>query len=276
MAEELLLQLLGLFYLYFTAQIESNLFYALLFGLIISIVSFFDDIYELSPKIRLIAQAVVAIGGLYSLGGFETLTFGIFDIQNSILTNIFAFFMIIWFINLYNFLDGINGYAGSETVFLALAGFVLFDGSHFLILAVAVLGFLYWNWNKAKIFMGDVGSTLLGYNIAIFTIYYANEQASNFWIWIILFGIYWFDATLTLIRRKRNGEKLSQAHKKHAYQRLTQSGWSHYKVTNYSIGLNLILFCTVYFISNTFISLIFAFVILIFAMKFVDDKKAFE
>jgi Fuc2NAc and GlcNAc transferase len=266
---------IGLFYLYFTAQIESNLFYALLFGLIISIVSFLDDIYELSPKIRLIAHAVVAIGGLYSLGGFETLTFGIFSIENPILTNIFAFFMIIWFINLYNFLDGINGYAGSEAVFLALAGFVLFGGNHFLILTVAVLGFLYWNWNKAKIFMGDVGSTLLGYNIAIFTIYYANEQASNFWIWIILFGIYWFDATLTLIRRKRNGEKLSQAHKKHAYQRLTQSGWSHYKVTNYSIGLNLILFCTVYFISNTFISLIFAFVILVFAMKFVDDKKAF-
>ena len=131
-------------------------------------------------------------------------------------------------------------------------------------------------YHNAKIFMGDVGSTLLGYNIAIFTIYYANEQASNFWIWIILFGIYWFDATLTLIRRKRNGEKLSQAHKKHAYQRLTQAGWSHYKVTNYSIGLNLILFSTVYFISNTFISLIFALFILMFAMKFIDNKTAFE
>lgn len=267
---------IGLVYLYFAGEIESNLFYALLFGAIISIISFFDDIYELSPKTRLVAQAVVAIGGLYFLGGFETLTFGVFDIQNPILTNVFAFFMIIWFINLYNFLDGINGYAGSEAVFLALAGFMLFGGNHFLILAVAVLGFLYWNWNKAKIFMGDVGSTLLGYNIAIFTIYYANEEASNFWIWIILFGVYWFDATLTLIRRKRNGEKLSQAHKKHAYQRLTQSGWSHYKVTNYSIGLNLILFCIVYFISNTFISLIFALIILIFAMKFVDNKKAFE
>ena len=267
---------IGLFYLYFTAQIESNLFYALLFGLIISIVSFLDDIYELSPKTRLIAQAVVAISGLYSLGGFETLTFGIFSIENSILTNIFAFFMIIWFINLYNFLDGINGYARSQAEFLSIAGFILFGCNCFLVLGVAVLGFLFWNWNKAKIFMGDVGSTLLGYNIAIFTIYYANEQASNFWIWIILFGIYWFDATLTLIRRKRNGEKLSQAHKKHAYQRLTQAGWSHYKVTNYSIGLNLILFSTVYFISNTFISLIFALFILMFAMKFIDNKKAFE
>ena len=142
---------IGLFYLYFTAQIELNLFYALMFGAIISIVSFFDDIYELSPKLRLIVQSVVSLLGLYSLGGFEILTFGLFDISNSILTNVFAFFMIIWFINLYNFLDGINGYAGSEAVFLSLAGFILFGGNHFLVLAVAVLGLLYWNWNKAKI-----------------------------------------------------------------------------------------------------------------------------
>ena len=267
---------IGLCYFYFMGEIELNLFYALLFGAVISIVSFFDDIYELSPKIRLMVQALVAIGGLCFLGGFETLTFGIFDIQNPIFTNIFAFFMIIWFINLYNFLDGINGYAGSEAVFLALAGFVLFGGNHFLVLAVAVLGFLYWNWNKAKIFMGDVGSTLLGYNIAIFTIYYANEQASNFWIWIILFGVYWFDATLTLIRRKLNKEKLSLAHKKHAYQRLTQAGWSHYKVTNYSIGLNILLLGIVYFLPNIFVEIIVSLIVIIIVMKFIDNKKKFE
>ncbi|WP_323668499.1 MraY family glycosyltransferase [Aliarcobacter butzleri] len=267
---------IGLFYLYFIGQIENNLFYALLFGAVISIVSFFDDIYELSPKLRLIIQAIVAIGGLYFLGGFETLAFGIFDIQNPIFTNIFAFFMIIWFINLYNFLDGINGYAGSEALFLAVAGFILFGGNHFLVLAVAVLGFLYWNWNKAKIFMGDVGSTLLGYNVAIFTIYYANQEPTNFWIWIILFGVYWFDATLTLIRRKLNKERLSQAHKKHAYQRLTQAGWSHYKVTNYSIGLNILLFAIVYFVPNIIISIILSLILIIFAMKFIDSKKAFE
>ncbi|MCG3720794.1 glycosyl transferase, partial [Aliarcobacter butzleri] len=167
-------------------------------------------------------------------------------------------------------------YAGSEAVFLSLAGFILFGGNHFLVLAVAVLGFLYWNWNKAKIFMGDVGSTLLGYNIAIFTIYYANQEPTNFWIWIILFGVYWFDATMTLIRRKLNKERLSQAHKKHAYQRLTQAGWSHYKVTNYSIVLNILLFAIVFFISNIFVAFLFSFVVLVLSMKFIDSKKAFE
>lgn len=267
---------IGLFYLFLTNQIEQNLFFSLLCGIVISIVSFFDDIYELSPKLRLLIQALVAISGLYFLGGFETFTFGFFDMSNQIFTNIFAFFMIIWFINLYNFLDGINGYAGSEALFLALAGFILFDGNHFLVLAVAVLGFLYWNWNKAKIFMGDVGSTLLGYNVAIFTIYYANQESTNFWVWIILFAVYWFDATLTLIRRKLNGERLSQAHKKHAYQRLTQAGWSHFKVTNYSIGLNILLFLIVYFIPNVFFALIIALIILVFCIKFVDNKKKFE
>ncbi|MGB7403198.1 MAG: glycosyltransferase family 4 protein [Arcobacter sp.] len=267
---------IGLIYLYFTNQIDQTLFYALLVGIIISVVSFFDDLFELSAKLRLIVQSLVSLFGLYILGGLGSLDFGLFSMDNQIFTNVFAFFMIIWFINLYNFLDGIDGYAGSEALFLALAGFALFGGNHFLVLAVAVLGFLIWNWHKAKIFMGDVGSTLLGYNIAIFTIYYANKENTNFWIWIILFGVFWFDATLTLYRRKKNGEKLSQAHKKHAYQRLTQSGWSHSKVVIASIFINILLFVIVYYVSNIFIAFILSLILLYASIYFVDKKKAFE
>ena len=266
----------GLFYLYFTHEIDSSLFFALMVGIIISVVSFFDDLYDLSPKVRLVAQAVVAFGGLYFLGGLEQLDFGLICVQNQMFTNVFSFLMIVWFINLYNFLDGINGYAGGESLFLALGGFFLFGGGHFLVLAAAVLGFLYWNWGKAKIFMGDVGSTLLGYNIAIFTIYYANELSSNFWVWIILFGLFWFDATLTLLRRKLNGEQLSQAHKKHAYQRLQQSGWSHIKVSSFGMGVNLILFLLVYFIPSLLISLVLSFMLLVSVMFYVDKQKGFS
>jgi len=267
---------MGLIYLYFSNEIESNLFFALMIGLVISVVSFFDDLYELSARLRLMVQASVAVIGIFVIGGLESLDFGIITIENPIFTNIFAFFMIVWFINLYNFLDGINGYASSEALFLGIAGFILFGGGHFLVLAVAVLGFLFWNYNNAKIFMGDVGSTLLGYNIAIFTIFYSNIESSNFWIWIILFGVFWFDATLTLIRRKLNNEKLSQAHKKHAYQRLTQAGWSHFKVTNYSVVINILLFSFVYFISNIFVSFFIGVVLLFIVMKFIDTKKKFE
>jgi UDP-N-acetylmuramyl pentapeptide phosphotransferase/UDP-N-acetylglucosamine-1-phosphate transferase len=267
---------IGVIYLYFNNQIELNLFYALLCGVTVSIVSFFDDLYELSPKSRLLVQSFSAILGLYFLNGMDTITFGFIDINTPIITNIFAFFMIIWFINLTNFIDGINGYVGSQFVFLSIAGFIFFQDSHFIILCVSVLGFLYWNWNKAKIFMGDVGSTLLGYNIAIFTIYYSNQEANNFWIWIILFSLFWFDATVTLIRRKLNNEKLSQAHKKHAYQRLTQSGYSHYKVTNYSIIMNIIIFCIIYFISNLLLSLFISLIMLIFCYLFIEQKKPFQ
>ncbi len=266
---------IGISYLYYMDDINSSLYLALMVGIIISVVSYFDDLYELSAKLRLLIQALVAFFGLYFLGGFESFTFGLFSIENQFFTNIFAFFMIIWFINLYNFLDGIDGYAGSEAAFLGLAGFLLFGGAHFLVLVAAVLGFLIWNWHKAKIFMGDVGSTLLGYNIAIFTIYYANQEPLNLWIWIILFGLFWFDATLTLIRRYKNREKLSKAHRKHAYQRLTQAGWAHDRVVIYSILVNILLFTLVYFLTNLFVALILSLIILYVIIKFIDKKKAF-
>lgn len=265
----------GLFYLYFSRELDTSLFYALLVGIVISIVSFFDDIYELSAKFRLVVQSIVAVLGISFIGGLDSINLGIFSIENVVFTSIFAFLLIVWFINLYNFLDGINGYAGSEAVFLGLAGFILFGGGHFIILAVATLGFLFWNYGSAKIFMGDVGSTLFGYTIAIFTLYYANIESSNFWVWMILFGLFLFDATITLLRRKLNGENISQAHKKHAYQRLNQSGWSHLKVTNYAIGVNIALFLIVYFISNIFVSFLVALILLSFIMKFVENKKKF-
>ena len=123
---------IGLYYLYYVDKIDEQLFYALAVGIIISITSFFDDIYELSAKLRMIVQSIVALLGIFLLGGLESLNFGLFSIENQIITNIFAFLLIVWFINLYNFLDGINGYAGSQAVFLSLAGFFFFAAQIFL------------------------------------------------------------------------------------------------------------------------------------------------
>ena len=267
---------IGLIYLYFTNQIEPSLFYALLCGAVIAVVGLVDDIVELKPKTRMIIFTLVSFVGLYIIGGFNTLTFGIFDISNPIITSIFAMLLILWYINLTNFIDGIDSYLAMKFIFLSLAGFILFGGAHFVVLGVSILGFLYWNWHKAKIFMGDVGSTLLGYTIAIITIHYANQEPSNFWVWITLYALFWFDATLTLVRRKLNDEMLSQAHKKHAYQRLTQSGWSHSRVTLYAFALNIIIFSLVYFISNIAISFVLSLALLYAAMKFVDKKKSFK
>lgn len=270
---------LGLIYLFTCKEIEAKLFDALMVGLVLSFVSFIDDVYELSAKKRLFAQAFVSVVGLYLLGGLSRLDFGIFVIENQIFTNALAFVGIIWFINLYNFLDGIDGYAGSEAIFLGSASWLLFGGNYFLIFVVCVLGFLVWNWHKAKIFMGDVGSTLLGYNVAIFAIYSQNSGTSIL-VWLILFGLFWFDATLTLFRRYRNHDRLSSAHKKHVYQRLTQSGWNHEKVVMFSIGINMVLFILGYiaffFQSLTMICFIMTIILLYGVVKWIDTKKRFE
>ena len=267
---------MGISYLYYFDEMQSLLYFAFMIGVVLSVVSYMDDLFHLSAKVRLVVQSFVAGIGLYFLGGLDEINLFFFTIDNGIMTNIFAFFLILWFINLYNFLDGIDGYAGSEAVFLGLAGFTIFGDSFLVIFVVSVLGFLVWNWHPAKIFMGDVGSTLLGYNISIFTIYYANQDPLNLWIWITLFGLFWFDATLTLWKRYKNNEQLSKAHKKHAYQRLVQSGWSHSKVVKFSIAVNLILFCLVYFVANVFIAFVLAVIFLALIWQYVGAKKGFE
>lgn len=269
----------GLIYLFTCKVLEPSLFYALMCGSVLSLASYADDLYELSPKLRLLVQAAVSVAGLYALGGLERIDFGFWMIENSLVTNTLAFLGIMWFINLYNFLDGIDGYAGSEAIFLGLSGWFLFGGEHFLVLIASVAGFLVWNWHRAKIFMGDVGSTLLGYTVAIFALYYQNSGFSIF-IWIILFGLFWFDATLTLIRRYQNHEKLSQAHRKHAYQRLVQSGILHDRVVVLALGINLVLVILGYsaFVqpSNTMGYFVVAVLVLYGAMKSVDKRKKFE
>ena len=270
---------IGLIYLFTCKALEPSLFYALMCGSVLSLVSYVDDLYELSPKLRLLVQAMVSIAGLYALGGLSRIDFGFWVLENPLLTNALAFLGIMWFINLYNFLDGIDGYAGSEAIFLAIAGWLLFGGEHFILLIASVAGFLVWNWHKAKIFMGDVGSTLLGYTVAIFSIYYQNNGVSLF-VWIILFGLFWFDATLTLFRRYQNREKLSQAHRKHAYQRLVQSGVPHDRVVFYAIGINLILVILGYSALSHPAGVIgyvaVAVLVLYGAMKIVDQRKKFE
>lgn len=268
--------LIGLVYLQWNNEIEATLFYALLCGFFIAAVGFLDDIFELKASLRVGLNAIVAALGLYLLGGLHSITFGIWEVTDTFVLNLFAFLLILWYINLTNFIDGINGYVGCEMIFLSLAGTILFGGGHFIVLCVAVLGFLYWNFGNAKIFMGDVGSTLLGYTVAIITIYYANAEPVNLWVWIILFGVFWFDATLTLLRRKKSGATLSVAHKKHAYQRLTQVRWSHRKVTFYGAVLNIIIFLLVYCIPNIAISFALSLLLLYGAMRFVDNKKKFE
>ena len=94
--------------------------------------------------------------------------------------------------------------------------------------------------------MGDIGSTQLGFIIIVLGLYFHNESKLDFINWIMLSSLFWFDATLTLYRRWRNKENLSTAHRKHAYQRAVQSGFSHQEINFLSILINFVLAGFVY------------------------------
>jgi Fuc2NAc and GlcNAc transferase len=137
-------------------------------------------------------------------------------------------------------MDGLDGFASTEAIILALVMYFYSGNIINLVLLASVLGFIYWNWPKAKIFMGDVGSIQLGFILIVLGIYFHNTYQFSILNWIMLASPFWFDATFTLYRRWRNKEKLSQAHKKHAYQRIVQAGFSHQKVNISLIIINII------------------------------------
>jgi len=232
---------IGISVLFMTESLNKNLYFALISGILLAIISLIDDLYDIKPVIRLIAQTCAAIISLIFLNGIQpVILFGINIFPNIILVLVTTLGMV-WFINLYNFLDGIDGYASVEAIMMSLALYLIAGENITLILAASTIGFLIWNWPKAKIFMGDVGSTQLGFILVVLGIYLHNEQRLSIIYWLILAAPFWFDATLTLYRRWRKKEKLSIAHRNHMYQRLVQSGFSHLKVDILLVFLNIFL-----------------------------------
>lgn len=257
----------------FRDSIDTHLFYALLSAIPIASISLVDDIFTISSKLRLSVQSLSAILALYALGGVNSIDFIYFELHGEWI-NIVAFLAIVWLTNLYNFLDGIDGYATTQAITVGLGIFLFFDSSLGLVILSISLGFLLFNWHRASIFMGDVGSATLGFIFAIFVFYYRDN--GDILISMILLSLFWFDATITLIRRLANREKLTQAHKKHAYQRLVQSGWSHDRVVIYALVFNLIFIFLLYFIPNIWIVFSLNIISLFIIIKLIDRQKRFE
>jgi len=231
----------GISFLYFLGFLESRLYFALLSGIVITIVSLIDDLIDLPVSIRLFFHFVTAIIAFIFLGGLRKLIIPGFEFDYTFLIYPVAIIGMVWFINLFNFMDGVDGFASLEAIIICLVMFFLSGSIVNLLLVACVLGFLYWNWPKAKIFMGDVGSTQLGFILIVLGIYFHNTLKFSILNWIMLSSPFWFDATLTLYRRWRNGENLKQAHKKHAYQRIVQYGFSHLRVNFSLLVINIIL-----------------------------------
>jgi Fuc2NAc and GlcNAc transferase len=146
---------------------------------------------------------------------------------------------LVWVTNLFNFMDGIDGIAGAEVLFISVAGawlnwreqgdFHLTEGT--LCLAAASGGFLVWNWPPARIFMGDVGSGFVGFTIAGLGLMISQHSAIPIEVWVILSGVFVVDATVTLIRRVYRRDRWFEAHRTHAYQHLAIRCKSHLRVT---------------------------------------------
>ena len=195
-----------------------------------------DDQGHLAAGYRLLAQGVAAALVLTAgltlerlvLPGWELVLPPALDLGLSLV-------FIVWMINLFNFMDGMDGLAGGMGVFgfggLSLLAPALgwFAGFQALLAAV-VAGFLLWNLPPARVFMGDLGSSLLGFFAALGLLHAHGEGWLPIWAGLLLFSPFVYDASVTLMRRLLRGERVWEAHRGHHYQRLVLAGWSPTRV----------------------------------------------
>jgi UDP-N-acetylmuramyl pentapeptide phosphotransferase/UDP-N-acetylglucosamine-1-phosphate transferase len=223
------------------AFIQPTLWPLLLATAALGAVGWWDDLRGLKPWPRLIAQGLAVGLGLYQLG---PVTQGLLPLPLDLALCGIAW---LWFVNLFNFMDGIDGIAGGEAISIALGLAVIglwFAGFGDLAalsvaLAGAALGFLYWNWHPAKIFLGDVGSQALGFLIGFLLLRTASQGA---WAAALILPLCFLaDASWTLLRRTIAGENIMAAHAQHIYQQAVRGGRNHGQVAGSILIANLAL-----------------------------------
>ena len=214
-------------------------------GVLIAIVGFMDDHGHIAARWRLLGHFFGAIWVLVWLGGFPPLeVFGL-RLEAAAILGIFATLYLVWLLNLYNFMDGIDGLASVQAI-TALFGMALIywlmNFDHLMVLPLmlgfAVAGFLYWNYPPAKIFMGDGASGFLGITLGALSIQGAWAAPAFCWSWVILLGVFIVDATYTLVRRLARGDKVYEAHRSHAYQYASRFYGRHLPVTLGVLAIN--------------------------------------
>ena len=217
-------------------------------GLVLmAITSFLDDKKSLPVYVRLSAH-IIAMGLVIGYtGGLKFLPFASpLNFELGYFGYVVSAVWIISVINFFNFLDGIDGFAGSQAMVAGVSICTVFwkDASSVvgIIIALSALGFLFFNWHPAKVFMGDVGSVSLGFAFATLPFYSTSLKIEEGVFSIAIF--LWFflaDGAFTLIRRILNKEKIWEAHRSHLYQRLNKFGWPHDKIVIMVIFLSVIL-----------------------------------
>jgi Fuc2NAc and GlcNAc transferase len=211
-------------------------------------IGFVDDHRSVPVALRLSVHVLAALFVALLLGGIPEAAMVSWGLNGDYVAIAIAVVALVWVTNLFNFMDGIDGIAGTEVAFISIAGAWLnwqAGGDSTLTaatlcLAAASAGFLCWNWPPARIFMGDVGSGFIGFAIAVLGLTISQQGTFPVEVWLILGGVFVVDASVTLIRRLFRGDRWFEAHRTHAYQYLAQRWKSHLAVTLSVAAINFI------------------------------------
>ena len=210
-----------------------------------------DDVHSLSSRVRFAVHSLVAVVSIIGLGYFKSVTIPLFgELQLGVAGIIITFLWIIGLTNAYNFMDGIDGMAGGVAFAAGLGWMLLSFNTGYLVnsftfwvalaIAASSLGFLAQNWSPAKIFMGDVASTFLGYSFAVLPLLASDNEGDALMLGTLLMWTFIMDAAITFLHRLVKGEKAFSAHRSHLYQRLIKGGYTHATISSLYIVLTLV------------------------------------
>jgi len=200
-------------------------------------VGWLDDHRHLAPAWRLFVQVLAASAVVWAMGGLEQIAIGELTLNLGIAGSVLAVIGSVWLINLYNFMDGVDGLAALEAIFVSGVMGLMFwlegeAGAALLAsgLAGASAGFLFWNWPPARIFLGDVGSYAIGFALASLALYGEISGSLPLAVSGILAAVFVLDATYTLLSRMARRARWYSAHREHAYQAPVVAGATHSRV----------------------------------------------
>ena len=261
--------------------------FILLTAALLGIVCFVDDLRGLSPYLKLLCQIIAVVAGLIIVHDKGA----VFQVWLPIWIDLtLTGLMWLWFINLFNFMDGIDGITAVQMISIGLglsllSVFGLLNSWVFIpsmLIVACALGFLIWNWAPAKVFMGDVGSVPLGYLIGwllISVVVPSNSFGIELMTIVLLPAYYYADATITIIRRLLCKKNIFQAHREHFYQFAVDGGLPHGQVCRAIILANLILFgavllCIEFNVAVSITIGLTVITLLLFWMRGVFSKKS--
>lgn len=217
-------------------------------GGLVAVVGFIDDVKPLPAVVRFLSHAIAAVVLVVGLSPLPEAIAGIPVAIPAWIIQVLLALAVMWSINLWNFMDGIDGLAGSQAM-IVLAGLTIVAGcfsSHGLLPAVMtglVGGFLVWNLSPRRLFMGDAGSGFLGFAVLLMIAVLWTRGDLPIWSGILAAAMMWVDATVTLVRRTLRGQRPWVAHRSHVYQHLAQGNWSHRQVAGAYAAIQVVVLC---------------------------------